>query len=259
ANLTDEEKVIAEFWEDGGGTAFPPGTFMTFAQYVSARDENTLDEDAQLFFAMSNAEMDAGIATWQAKVEYDYARPVRVIRDLGELGLIGEEGVDEVTGETGYVIEAFAGFDEDGNGLGTQTILAENFVTYQLPNGNPSPPFAEYVSGHSTFSAAGAEVLEQFTGSDEFGASVTFNADASVFENGVPDTAVTLEWATFSEAADEAGISREYGGIHFEEGDLYGRELGEEIGSSAYDQAQAFIDGTATDEDRPFFGDDAIA
>ncbi|MEM8824549.1 MAG: DUF6851 domain-containing protein, partial [Pseudomonadota bacterium] len=101
ANLTDEEKIIAEFMEDGGGTAFPPGTFMAFAQYVSARDDHSLDQDAKMFLSMSNAVMDAGIATWQAKVEYDYARPVRVIRDLGELGLIGELGVDENTGEAG--------------------------------------------------------------------------------------------------------------------------------------------------------------
>lgn len=75
ANLTDEHKIIAEFWEDGGGTAFPPGTFMAFAQFVLARDEHTLDQDAKLFLAMGNAVF-AGIATWEAKVEYDYARPV---------------------------------------------------------------------------------------------------------------------------------------------------------------------------------------
>ncbi|MEM9204044.1 MAG: DUF6851 domain-containing protein, partial [Actinomycetota bacterium] len=149
ANLTDEEKLIAEFWEDGGGTSFPPGTWMTFGQFVSARDDHSLDTDAKLFFALSNAVMDAGIATWEAKVFYDYARPVRVIRDLGTLGLIGEEGTDAITGETGFVIDAWA-----GPGLGTQTILAENFLTYQTPGLDPSPPFAEYTSGHSAFSAA---------------------------------------------------------------------------------------------------------
>ena len=87
--LTDEQKLIAEFWEDGGGTSFPPGTWMTFGQFVSARDDHDLDRDAQMFFALANAVFDAGIATWEAKVFYDYARPVRAIRDLGELGLIG--------------------------------------------------------------------------------------------------------------------------------------------------------------------------
>ena len=259
AGLTDKQKIIAEFWEDGGGTAFPPGTFMTFAQFVSARDDNSLAEDAQLFLAMGNAVFDAGIATWQSKVEYDYARPVRAIRDLGELGLIGEEGVDELTGETGFVIEAWGGIDPaTGEGLGTRTILAENFVTFQRPGADPSPPFAEYTSGHSAFSAAGAEVLSLFTGSDAFGGSLSFAPDTIQFEPGVPATETVLEWETFKDAADEAGISRLYGGIHFTEGDVNGRVLGQDVGAAAYELAQSFIDGTATDEDRPFYGDDTF-
>ena len=249
ANLTDEQKIIAEFWEDGGGTSFPPGTWMSFGQFVSARDGHTLDQDAQMFFALGNAVMDAGIATWEAKVFYDYTRPVRAIRELGELGLIGEEGEDYL-GNEGFVIQAWA-----GNGLGTRDILATDFVTFQDLTANVSPPFAEYTSGHSAFSAAGAEVLAQFTGSDDFGGSVTFAPGTILFEDGVPGEETTLEWDTFSAAADEAGLSRLYGGIHFNEGDINGRTLGRDVGASAYENAQAFINGTATDEDRPFFTD----
>jgi hypothetical protein len=257
AALTDEHKIIAEFWEDGAGTAFPPGTFMSFAHYVSARDEHTLDEDAELFLAMGNAVLDAGIATWDAKVHYDYVRPVRAIRELGELGLIGEEGVDEVTGERGHVVEAWGGIDPDsGDGRGTRTILAANFDTFQRPEADPSPPFAEYTSGHSGFSAAAAAVLQRFTGSDDFGGSVTFTPGSTQFEDGVPEETVELVWATFSEAADEAGLSRLFGGIHFEEGDVRGRELGHAAGEAAFELAERFIDGSAGDEDRPFFTDD---
>ena len=256
AGLTDREKIIAEFWEDGAGTAFPPGTFMSFAQYVSARDDHGIDDDAKLFLAMGNAALDAGIATWEAKVFYDYVRPVRAIRDLGELGLIGEWGTDSVTAEEGWVVEAFAGFDPlTGEGLGTRTILAENFVTFQRPSGDPSPPFAEYTSGHSGFSAAGATVLELFTGSEAFGGSVTFAPGATQFETGVPAEETTLAWETFGEAADEAGLSRLFGGIHFEQGDEVGRELGRALGEAAYATAQSFFEGTATDADRPFFAD----
>lgn len=242
ATLTDEQKLIAEFWEDAGGTSFPPGTFMTFGQFVSARDDNTLDQDAQLFFMLGNAVFDAGIATWEAKVHYDYVRPVRAIRELGEFGLIGEEGVDSQTGESGFVIDAWV------PGQGTQTILAENFLTYQTPGSDPSPPFAEYTSGHSAFSAAGAEILELFTGSDAFGASVTFPPGSSRFEPGVtPVQETTLAWDTFTAAADEAGISRLYGGIHFDDGDLNGRLLGSETGQMVFATAQSYIDGTADD------------
>ena len=239
ANLTDEQKLIAEFWEDGGGTSFPPGTWMSFAQFVSARDDRSLDDDAKLFFSLGNAVFDAGIATWEAKTFYDYTRPVRAIQELGELGLIGEfnEELD------GYAIEAWQ------PNKGTQTILAEDFLTYQTPDLDVSPPFAEYTSGHSAFSAAGAAILQRFTGSDDFGGLVTFASGESRFEPDlIPEETVTLEWETFSEAADEAGISRIYGGIHFEDGDLNGRTLGTEIGNNVFEEAQRYINGNIDTE-----------
>ncbi|GMG83025.1 hypothetical protein LNKW23_22380 [Paralimibaculum aggregatum] len=256
AALTDEQKLIAEFWEDGGGTSFPPGTWMTFGEFVSASHDNTLDEDAVLFLALGNAVFDAGIATWESKVFYDYTRPVRAIRELGALGLIGEAGTDELTGEDGFVIEAWAGVDE-----GTRTILAENFIPYQKPGADPSPPFAEYTSGHSAFSAAAAQVLKSFAGSDDFGGSVTFEAGGSLFEPGTtPAEAVTLAWDTFTAAADEAGISRIYGGIHFDDGDLNGRDLGREVGREVWSEALLFVTGGGGEvADAPEAPDDLLA
>ena len=234
ANLTDEQKLIAEFWEDGSGTSFPPGTSMTFGQFVSARDDNTLDEDAQMFFSLGNAVFDAGIATWEAKRFYDYTRPIVAVRELGELGLIGEFSEEK----GGFVIDAWQ------PGEGTQTILATEFLSYQNPADESSPPFAEYTSGHSAFSAAGAEILKLFTGSDEFGASVSFQPGESRFEPDItPSETVILQWDTFSEAADESGTSRLYGGIHFTQGDLNGRKLGEEVAQSVWEQTQFFING----------------
>lgn len=238
ANLTDEQKLIAEFWEDGPGTPFPPGTWMEFGQDISQRDNNTLDEDVQLFFALGNAVMDAGIATWEAKLSYNSARPVRVIRELGRLGLIGTDS----NGDGVFEINAWG-----GPGLGTITIPATQFLTYQNPFGPPSPPFAEYTSGHSAFSAAGAEILRLFTGSDVFGGSVTFAPGTSAFEPGItPVSPVTLSWDTFSEAAGEAGISRRYGGIHFLDGDIQGRILGRRVGGSVWNRYQFFINGGVT-------------
>jgi len=235
ANLTDEQKLVAEFWEDGGGTSFPPGTWMTFGQFTSARNNNSLDEDAKLFFALGNSVFDAGISTWEAKTFYDYTRPVRAVRELGELGLIGEFNSDL----GGFAIEAWK-----GPGEGTQTILATDFITYQTPGSDLSPPFAEYTSGHSAFSASGATILELFSDSDQFGAFVTFEPGESRFEPGLtPQEPVTLAWDTFSAAADEAGISRIYGGIHFQEGDLNGRTLGEQVATTVFEQAQFYIEG----------------
>jgi hypothetical protein len=254
-DLSDHRKVVAEFWEDGRTTAFPPGTLMTFAEYVSGRGEHTVDQDAVMFLAIGNAMLDASIAAWEAKLFYDYARPVRVIRDLGELCLIGELGTDEVTGETGFVIYAYAEDPNTREGLGARTILAENFVTYQPPGTAPSPNFPDYVSGHSTFSAAGAAVLRDFTGSDAFGASVTIPAGSSSFGQGVPAVGDVLSWDTFTDMAREAGMSRMYTSIHFLDANLDGAALGTNMGVAALDLAQQFAAGTITEPDLPFYGD----
>jgi hypothetical protein len=239
ANLTDERKMIAEYWEDPAGTPFPPGHWLEIAQFVSQRDGYTLDEDVQLFFALGNAMMDAGIATWEAKYFYDYARSVRTVRDLGRLCLIGTE---EIPGSGECYIEAWGGPEQ-----GTQNILATDFITYQNPSGDPSPPFPEYTSGHSGFSTAGAQILKLFSGSDFYGDSVTFPPGSSRFEPGfTPQSEVTLSWMTFTEAADQAGISRCYGGIHFVCGDLEGRQLGRLAATEVWNHSQFFINGGTT-------------
>lgn len=253
ANLTTQDRAVAEFWEDGPGTSYPPGTMMTLAQFVSERDGHDAATDAHLFLAMGNAMFDAAVAAWDSKVVYDYARPVQVIRDLGQLGLIGEPGVDELTGQEGNVIRAFAGYDPDtGASLGTRTILAENFVTYQNPEGDFSPPFAEYVSGHSTFSGAAAAVLESFTGDNDLGASTILPAGGSEFDPTFPDTPLVMSWPDFDSAAQDAGVSRIYGGIHFDDGNIAGLALGEEVGTLAAERAADFAAGTVDQQDAPF-------
>ena len=112
------------------------------------------------------------------------------------------------------------------------------WIPYQLST-FPTPPFPEYISGHSTFSAAGATVLRLFTGSDMFRDSVTFPPGSSKIEPGLtPSSPVTLQWPTFSAAANQAGISRRYGGIHFKAGDLTGRAVGQIVGYEVYNKAR---------------------
>lgn len=224
ANLGDEEKTIAEYWADGPNSELPPGHWCLFGQFVSRRDGNGLDTDVKLFFALSNALMDAGIAVWDAKRFWDSVRPITAVHYL-----FG-----------GQQARAWAGPYQ-----GTRTINAEGWQPYQAKT-VVTPPFPEYVSGHSAFSAAGAEVLRRFTGSDAFGASYTRAAGTSLFEPGVvPASDLTLSWDTFSEAAGQAGLSRRYGGIHFERGDLAGRTMGRLVGAKAWEKAQSFIDGSA--------------
>ena len=217
ADLDDRRKTIAEYWADGPSSELPPGHWCLFAQFVSRRDRNSLEEDVKMFFAMTGAILDASVACWDAKREFDSVRPVTAIQ------------------------YAFA--DETIPTWGGRTILGRDWRPYQ-PSTVVTPPFPEYISGHSTFSAAGAEVLKRFTHSDEFGGSVTLPAGGSRVEPGsVPARDVTLRWATFSDAADQAGISRRYGGIHFEQGDIDGRTIGRQIGAQAWDRAQAYFRG----------------
>jgi hypothetical protein len=220
AGLTDKEKVIATYWADGPSTETPPGHWNLFAQFVSERDAHTLDQDVKMFFALGNALLDASIAVWECKRFFDYVRPITAVRYLYD----------------GKPVRAWA-----GPYLGTQLISGETFRSYI-----GTPPFAEYISGHSTFSAASAEILKVLSGSDDLGASVTIPAGASPVEPGaVPAEPVTLSWSTFSAAADEAGISRRYGGIHFESGDLQGRTLGRQVGILAWEKAGTYFDGSA--------------
>jgi len=89
-------------------------------------------------------------------------------------------------------------------------------------------------------------VLQRFTGSDTFGASFTELPGSSTVEPGVtPAQSVTLSWATFTEAADQAGISRRYGGIHFKADDLVGRQTGRLVADVVWNKAMSYINGTA--------------
>ncbi len=82
ANLTDQEKVIAEYWADGPSSELPPGHWALFAEFISARDHHTVDQDAKMFFAMTNAVLDASVSSWHFKRTFDYIRPVSAIHFL---------------------------------------------------------------------------------------------------------------------------------------------------------------------------------
>jgi hypothetical protein len=222
AHLTDEQKMIAEYWANGPHSELPPGHWDLFAQYVSARDHHTLDDDVKMFFALTNAIFDAGIAAWDAKRVFDSVRPVTAIPYL----LHGQQ------------IQCWG-----GPGRGTITSDAADWIPYQ-PATFPTPPFPEYISGHSTFSAAGATILALWTGSEQFGDSVTFAPGTSTVEPGItPTSAVTLRWTTFHDAADQAGISRRYGGIHFRTADLVGRATGNMAAINAWAKSLTYFDG----------------
>jgi hypothetical protein len=211
AGLTDTQKAIAECWANPPA----PALWSQFAQFISQRDDHGLRDDITMFFALCNAGLDALIAVWDAKRVYDSERPISSIRFLF----------------AGQQISAWGGPFQ-----GTRQIDGATWRPYI-----PTPAFPEHVSAHS---AASAGILERFTGSTVFGLSHTQPAGTSSIEPGLtPATDVTLSWPTFAAAAAEAGISRRYGGIHFEHGDLFARALGTTIAGPVWDKAQFYITG----------------
>ncbi len=239
-----------------------------------------LEWDVKVYFALNGAVHDAAIAAWGLKAYYDSARPISYIRYLAGLGQSGDPAqadydvhglplepglIEVITAESsapgqrhaalaGHVGEiavlSWLGAPEDPE---TQTsgvgwVLAVEWVPYQRAT-FVTPAFAGYVSGHSTFSRAAAEVLTAVTGSEFFPgglSSWTVKAGSFIHEEG-PTEDVTLEWATYDDAADEAGISRLYGGIHLESDDLEGRKIGSECGVGAWALAQQYFAGTVPD------------
>ena len=224
AGLTDEQKMIAEYWADGPRSELPPGHWNLFAQFVSRRDHHGvqahgIERDVKLFFALTNAVADAGCCAWDNKCAFNSVRPITAIRTLFR----------------GQMVRAWAGPYQ-----GTKLIDGADWFPYQ-PTTFPTPPFPEYSSGHSNFSAAGAEILKLLTRSDRFRGSTTLPAGSSRVEPGaVPASDLDLSWATFSEAANQAGISRRYGGIHFEQGDLDARATGRIAARAAWEKAQQY-------------------
>ena len=213
AKLTDEQKTIAYYWADGPGSELPPGHWAMVAQAASRAGGLSLDANAKGFFALSNALLDASIAT-------STKSPGHLPHHLHPL-LIPQSTTPPKPppSRTGS------------------------------PTRKPSPPFGEYTSGHSAFSGASQRVFNLVAGSDSFKVplSVTITKGRSTIEPGlVPAKNTTLTFKSFTDAANSAGMSRRYGGIHFEPGDLNGRTLGTQIGSQAWARAQTYFNGTAS-------------
>ena len=234
---------------------------------------DALEWDVKLYLALNGANHDAAIAAWGAKGYYDYIRPISMIRWMGgngqssdpdgpsysEDGLPLQDGLVEViaaestaagerhaalTGHEGEIaVLAYAGNPPDPETEigGVEWILAIDWVPYQAPT-FVTPSFSGYVSGHSTFSRASAEVLTGITGSEFFPGGLgewAIAPDSLKFEAGT-ENGVTLQWATYQDASDQAGLSRLYGGIHVRADDSAGRRIGAEVGQAAWELAQTY-------------------
>ncbi len=123
-------------------------------------------------------------------------------------------------------------------------MLARDWVPFQRKSFN-TPAFPGYVSGHSTFSRSAAEAMTLLTGSPYFPGGLhshTFKRNSMEIDLG-PSEDVVLQWCTYYDAADQAGISRIHGGIHPSEDDFPGRVVGAKVGKSAFALAEKYWNG----------------
>ncbi len=239
-----------------------------------------LEWDIKAYFALGGAMHDAAIASWGVKGWYDYLRPLSAIRAMADISIGGGQSSDpnlpsySVNGiplYDGFIELIEAGDPLAGNNnqhvgkikllawkgpdyiadpsvdeAGVGWIRADNWWPYQRPT-FVSPPFAGYVSGHSTYSRAAAEVLTALTGTPFFpGGKSGFEAPKNeflVFEEG-PSVDIVLEWATYRDASDQCSLSRIWGGIHPPVDDIPGRLMGAKIGPAAFQYAKDYFEGT---------------
>lgn len=218
ANLTDYQKALVEFMRDGPQSVQQAGHWFKFAQDVSRRDNHTLDQDVKMYFYNQVVAMDAFIASWDSKMYYDYARPFALVHEY-----YGDKKIKAWGGEGKGMIEM--------NGNQWRPYSPETFLC---------PPFPSYVSGHSTISGGCAEALKIWTGSDEFGSEATLVAGAMTDPENLGDT-ITLEFPTFTETAEMAGISRVLGGYHIQADNVAGLELGRNVAREAWKFYQKHI------------------
>ena len=234
---------------------------------------DALEWDVKAYFTLGGAMHDSAIAAWGIKGWYDYVRPISALRAMAGRGQSSDpelpswstngiplvEGFielvnpdDPLAGESGERVGeikllAWRGprvvDDPATDAAGVGWILAESWWPYQRPS-FVTPPFAGYVSGHSTFSRAAAEVLTALTGNPFFpGGMSEFEIAANgflTFERG-PSVDMTLQWATYRDAADQCSLSRIWGGIHPPADDIPGRLIGARVGLDAFSFAKSYF------------------
>ena len=230
--LTDYQKMVTEFWIGGANTVTPPGIWMLIGCKIAQYLQQDLTTQLSMFKYLSAAVFQAGISAWYLKWKYQQARPIQLVRYL-------------YNGQTAP------------NWTGSVDLGA--WIPYQSLTGI-TPPHPDFVSGHSTFSAAASRVLDlylktpgvptiQFDSSDLLLMSPIFQNNigktclntiicypgSSEFQPAVvPNSGVTLSYNSWDDMANDAGISRIYGGIHVEASNQGGLALGRMIGDSVF-------------------------
>jgi hypothetical protein len=231
-----------------------------------------LEWDVKTYFTLGGAMHDAAITCWGIKGWYDYIRPTSAFRYLADQGqctdtTLPNYSINGLELQPGFIevvdsLDPIAGtqfqnvgkikvrtwmgpnfvLDPAVDQAGVDWILAENWWSFQRPS-FVSPPFPGFMSGHSTYSRAAAEIMEMMTGDPFFpggmGAFLAKQNEFLFFEEG-PSQDVILQWATYRDASDQCSLSRIWGGIHPAVDDMPGRFIGEAIAAETFPLSNSF-------------------
>ena len=235
ANLSDEQKLFAEFYDNKIISLGYSTLAATFYHQLS------LDQFVQLDYLVNVAAFDAGITVWHNKRKYDAVRPFSAIRYLYKN--------DDLTAW-------------GGPGMGTVSDLKGNEWRPYLQSAN----HPEYPSASASFCRAHATSIKRYL-EEELSLSALEANDLSFWQPGflppqfevlskqpgssliepgnTPGSQVTLGWDTWDEFSDNCGLSRLWAGVHFYDSIPAGQSIGDPIGSAAYEWLKSYIDGTA--------------
>jgi hypothetical protein len=230
--IREDWKMTAELWAGGPYTVSPPGMFVwLWKEYMKAHPKLSLDTFFYSGLDLSIQLFEAGRITWDIKKSHMEARPIQEVRNLFR----SENMI------------AYDGTNSTGN----------EWLPYQVPT-FVTPPFADFPSGHSSFSQIFANVMTDWfgpnipkrlvtkTNQQIFCANLpstvtepyhwfTFSTGTSLIQPGITPTApltIGKDWQTWQDMADNCGLSRQYGGIHAESANGGGKAMANALHST---------------------------
>ena len=210
ANLTDTQKIQAEFWAGGPGTVSPPMMFIWFwKEYMRTVSNTSYNTVVYSLLDLAIHLFEAGRMCWKLKAKYMEARPIQEIRRR----------------YAGQQILSWNGIVDGAQWVPYQEA---NFVT---------PPFADFPSGHSQFSKSFALTMTKWFGANISKTSTFYDrlplisplfkdiqvgsfgdflitANTSAIQANIPSADRLLSYSKWDDMARDAGMSRLYGGIH---------------------------------------------
>ncbi|MBQ4879982.1 vanadium-dependent haloperoxidase [Pseudoalteromonas luteoviolacea] len=214
ANLTDEQKIKAELFDD----KFRSLSY-SLSSNIGPRNLSLL-EFIQIGFMTNLAAFDAGIFVWQEKYRFDAVRPFSAIRKL-------------------YKDESVQAWG--GPGKGTVSMQGEEWHSYLEEADHP-----EYPSATACFCNAHAQSLRKYFGDDNMVYYLPIPAGSSRVEPGVtPKNDIVISYNNWTDFAKECGQSRVWGGVHFQAAVDQSAEVCPVFGDLAYEYVSALVDGSA--------------